>query len=65
MSIFFKSGLTKLHGLWQNLNGEVAYQRYLEHWQNHHAEAGKQPMSRKAFFAAETKRKWSGVRRCC
>lgn len=65
MSISIKSGFIKLQRLWQSLNGEAAYQRYLDHWQAHHAEEGAEPLSRKAFFAAETKRKWNGVRRCC
>jgi uncharacterized short protein YbdD (DUF466 family) len=47
------------------LNGDQAYQRYLIHWQQHHAESETQPLSRKAFFAAETQRKWNGVKRCC
>lgn len=51
--------------LWQRANGETAYQRYVQHWQQQHADAGGQPLSRKAFFADETRRKWSGVKRCC
>lgn len=54
-----------VHKLWQQLNGEVAYQRYLQHWQQHHAAEGGQAMDRKQFFASETRRKWNGVRRCC
>jgi uncharacterized short protein YbdD (DUF466 family) len=50
---------------WCRLNGDQAYQRYLIHWQQHHAESETQPLSRKAFFAAETQRKWNGVKRCC
>ncbi len=50
---------------WRRLNGDQAYQRYLAHWQQHHAESEPQPLSRKAFFAAETQRKWNGVKRCC
>lgn len=49
-------------GLWQYFNGDAAYERYLRHWQCHHVG---QPLSRKAFFAAETQRKWNGVKRCC
>lgn len=59
--IFFK----KLLKVWRSLNGETAYHRYLVHWHNHHREGGGQPLSRKAFFAAETQRKWSGFKRCC
>ena len=51
--------------IWRNCNGESAYQRYLLHWQQHHADVQRQPLSRKAFFAAETQRKWNGVKRCC
>lgn len=50
--------------LWHNWNGESAYQRYLHHWRRQHALEG-QPLSRKAFFAAETQRKWNGIKRCC
>ena len=50
---------------WRRLNGDQAYQRYLAHWQQHHAESEPEPLSRKAFFAAETQRKWNGVKRCC
>jgi uncharacterized short protein YbdD (DUF466 family) len=53
-----------LRNLWQDLNGDAAYARYLRHWQAHHVDQGA-PLSRKAFFAAETRRKWNGVKRCC
>jgi len=65
MRFTLKPGLAKLSDVWQNLNGEAAYQRYLNHWQSHHAKPGIQPLSRKAFFAAETQRKWNGIKRCC
>ncbi|WFP51244.1 YbdD/YjiX family protein [Methylomonas sp. EFPC3] len=51
--------------VWRTLNGDAAYQRYLRHWQAEHAGQQAEPLSRKAFFAAETRRKWSGVKRCC
>lgn len=54
-----------LRQCWRNLNGDAVYERYLQHWRSHHAEEGQVPLSRKAFFAAETQRKWSGVKRCC
>lgn len=57
--------LKTLAGLWNYLNGEAAYRRYLSHWQKHHAHQGGQALSRKAFFAAETQRKWNGIKRCC
>lgn len=54
-----------LKKLWLSLNGDAAYGRYLAHWQTHHALSGGKPLSRKDFFAAETQRKWNGVKRCC
>ncbi len=59
------SRFAMLRQLWGSLNGDTAYQRYLVHWQQHHARSDKKPLSRKAFFAAETQRKWNGVKRCC
>ncbi|WP_306790039.1 YbdD/YjiX family protein [Methylomonas fluvii] len=53
-----------LQSCWRHLNGDAAYERYLLHWQEHHAEQ-LPPLSRKAFFAAETQRKWNGIKRCC
>lgn len=60
-----RSFLNKLGSVWRNLNGDAAYQRYLAHWRTHHADEQAEPLSRKAFFAAETRRKWNGVKRCC
>ncbi|WP_367025670.1 YbdD/YjiX family protein [Methylococcus sp. ANG] len=57
----------KLTALWRTIRmatGDDAYERYLEHWREHHAGGG-QPLSRKAFCRAEQQRRWSGVRRCC
>ncbi|QPK63317.1 YbdD/YjiX family protein [Methylomonas sp. LL1] len=60
-----KAGFARLQALWRNLNGDTDYQRYLEHWHSHHVSEQVQPLNRKAFFAAETQRKWNGVKRCC
>lgn len=54
-----------LKTLWLNLNGDAAYQRYLQHWYEHHQAEEQQPLGRKAFFAAEMQRKWGGINRCC
>lgn len=59
-----KSAITFIVNLWQNWNGEAAYQHYLAHWRQQHGSEG-QPLSRKAFFVAETQRKWNGIKRCC
>jgi uncharacterized short protein YbdD (DUF466 family) len=58
----------RLKGLWRLLRaatGDDAYERYLRHWRMAHAQEGGQPLSRKAFHAAEIQRRWNGVRRCC
>lgn len=49
----------------RRMSGDDAYERYLAHWQEHHAQEGEQPMDRIAYFKAEQARKWEGVRRCC
>lgn len=57
--------LQRWWGVLRDLTGESAYDRYLQHWREHHAEAGGEPLSRRAFFAREQDRKWNGVKRCC
>lgn len=59
-----RSLLENLRGYLRFLNGDVAYARYLAHWQTAHAVEGK-PLSRTEFFRHETERRWNGVRRCC
>ena len=51
--------------LLRELTGDDAYERYLAHWRSHPGSAGEAPLERAAFFRAEQKRKWDGVRRCC
>lgn len=60
-----KKHLKKILCFIRQLSGDDAYERYLTHWQHHHAQAGGQPQTRKAFFKAECERKWNGVKRCC
>jgi uncharacterized short protein YbdD (DUF466 family) len=55
----------RLLKFWGDLNGDTAYACYLAHWHSHHANNEDKPLSRKAFFAAETQRKWNGIKRCC
>lgn len=59
------AGFAGLKQLWRSLNGDATYERYLAHWLQHHAGQDDRPLSRKAFFAAETQRKWNGIKRCC
>lgn len=56
--------LKKLIRFIREITGDDAYERYLEHWQNHHAQEG-EPQTRATFFKAEMERKWNGVKRCC
>jgi len=57
--------LELLKTVWRNLNGDSIYQRYLIHWEQHHTLSESKPLNRKDFFAAETQRKWNGIKRCC
>ncbi|MHB8471529.1 MAG: CstA-like transporter-associated (seleno)protein [Gammaproteobacteria bacterium] len=59
-----KLRLSRLLELLRHLSGDDAYERYLHHWQQHHALDGAPP-DRKTFFKSEQERKWNGVRRCC
>lgn len=57
--------LAMLQYLWRKLNGDEAYARYVAHWHTHDHAQDEYPLDRKAFFAAETQRKWNGIKRCC
>jgi uncharacterized short protein YbdD (DUF466 family) len=46
------------------LSGDDAYERYLTHHAGAHAHE-RPPLSRRAFYEAGEKAKWSGIRRCC
>lgn len=59
------TALKKILRFVREISGDDAYERYLVHWQTHHAEQGGQPQTREAFFKAEMERKWNGVKRCC
>ena len=56
--------LVKLTDAVRHISGDDAYERYLEHWQTHHAGEA-EPLDRKTFFKMEQDRKWNGIRRCC
>ncbi len=55
--------LSKVWAFIQELTGENAYEKYLEHQVKHHP--GQAVLSKKEFFKLETERRWDGVRRCC
>lgn len=61
--------MRKLNLFWQRvrqLTGDDAYERYLAHYHEHHAQAGAAaPLTRAEFFKQWQDQKWTGVKRCC
>lgn len=62
--------MKRLTTLWQRireLSGDDAYERYLQHYAEHHQHAtdSELPLSREAFFKQWQDDKWKGVKRCC
>ncbi len=65
--------LNKVKNFWQSirqLSGDDAYERYLKHYAEHHAESGESEnttplLSREEFFKQWQDGKWKGVKRCC
>jgi uncharacterized short protein YbdD (DUF466 family) len=45
------------------LSGDDAYERYAAHARARHP--GERALTRREFYDAELRRKWSGVNRCC
>ena len=58
-----KRRLLDLWSLLRALATDDAYERYLDHHRQAHADA--MPMSRREFYLGEQQRKWTGVSRCC
>jgi len=61
-----------LKNLWarvRQLSGDDAYERYLQHYAEHHQSCPKDeaelPLSKEAFFKEWQDKKWTGVKRCC
>jgi uncharacterized short protein YbdD (DUF466 family) len=56
--------------LWSSirqLSGDDAYERYLQHYSEHHqrnAEAAP-PLTKAQFFKVWQDKKWNGIKRCC
>ena len=65
--------LKQVKSFWQSirqLSGDDAYERYLKHYAEFHAENNQQediepPLSREAFFKQWQDGKWKGIKRCC
>jgi len=58
-----KQRLVDLWRLLRTLASDDAYERYLAHHRQAHADAA--PLSRREFYLGEQQRKWNGVSRCC
>ncbi len=58
--------LAACRAFWRGLReatGDDAYERYLRHHAERHP--GSTPLSRREYFAAEQRRQWSRINRCC
>ena len=58
--------VNKLKIFWRmvrRLYGYEAYERYLQHYAEHHQTDT--PLSKAAFFKQWQDEKWNGVKRCC
>jgi uncharacterized short protein YbdD (DUF466 family) len=58
-----KQELGKLWHFIRELSTDDAYETYLEHHQQTHADTP--PLDRRAFYLRQQQEKWSGVKRCC
>jgi uncharacterized short protein YbdD (DUF466 family) len=61
---------TSIKNVWariRQLSGDDAYERYLQHYYEHHAQQTEahEPLSREDFFKQWQDKKWTGVKRCC
>lgn len=60
--------LAKLKTFWRGvrqLSGDDAYERYLQHYAEHHQSDTDVPLSKAEFFKKWQDGLWRGVRRCC
>jgi len=60
--------LKQLKVFWRGvrqLSGDDAYERYLRHYAQHHADAETPPLSKPEFFKQWQDRQWQGIKRCC
>lgn len=47
----------------RQISGDDAYERYVVHHRQHHADQAL--LDRRAFYLVEQQRKWNGIKRCC
>ena len=58
--------INRLKAFWRlvrRLSGDDAYERYLTHFAEHHADEA--PLSKEEFFKQWQNNKWTGIKRCC
>lgn len=64
----------KLKAFWRyvrHLTGDDAYEQYLKHFSESHADQEESaegsliPLTREAFFKEWQDKKWKGIKRCC
>lgn len=65
-----KSKCSNLWAMVRRLSGDDAYEQYLKHYAEAHADMDDeslmpQPLSREEFFKQWQDGKWKGVKRCC
>ncbi len=58
-----KKFLTLFKSLKNYIDGNFAYENYLQHHVKHHPNTP--PLDKKSFFEAQQKNKWSRINRCC
>lgn len=54
--------------VWQGirqLSGDDAYERYLQHFADHHQHTDETPLSKAEFFKRWQDGLWDGIKRCC
>jgi uncharacterized short protein YbdD (DUF466 family) len=51
----------------RQLSGDDAYERYLQHYAEHHQNdlGAEPPYTKEVFFKEWQDKKWTGVKRCC
>lgn len=59
----WRSALAPAWSLLRTACGDDAYERYVAHAKMRHP--GLAALTRREFYDAELRRKWSGVNRCC
>jgi uncharacterized short protein YbdD (DUF466 family) len=61
--MYMRIWLQKALAYLRQVSGDDAYERYLIHHCQHHAD--QTALDRRAFYLAEQQRKWNGIKRCC